>query len=617
MRSTRRVASGRASPLVRESRANYYRGLALRSGSSSSKKDLSHEHLTTPMPADSFKHLEIPQDVKDDAKALRKEIDAWEADEQKILMIDTVQTLATQVGLIQKAAKHLNKDVRDITALDVATYRIHEREEFVKSVSLDKVVLYSHTKALENFREGVKAISSRYPDNALPADLVQSFKEVEESLVKSVEREEILEVQVPEDLYHEVQANLFPSFSNVSPQEYLDFVGGPDGLIDPVAFHVRDLMIQLEKAPSAERPTLLSKLHESIVSFEDAEEAAEMSAEEEANQYRLAIAQNMATKSLTHKIGRRVVVGDLVPERRLERSLENHHPILDEERVLYVHGDVTNVKEATSQMLRDEAPTIEFTARADFNPPTGYRELGPEQLAIEPAIHREIQSAALDFPTWEGEEVGAAINSAELILEMKLFKFFNYIYPMFSDSTEGQKLFMEMYDISPGEPTLEWALSYPCKEHTFHPEHPLWVQVFEDDEDVLPIIWPEYTPVSVEGLAEISSAHMGEHATIRYLPHAKEQIANDAYYNHVFSSLPVEKRFGVSRESILASVEKLSAADKQKAESAWQALSGAQRAAARDTWTFQETPSFTGAQFLKSQESLQKLQNAVSSTKLL
>ena len=428
-------------------------------------------------------------------------------------------------------------------------------------------------------------------------------------MVKRAESEEVIDVTVSEDLYQEVQANLFPSFTkkDITPQDFLDYVGGADGLIDPVTFHVRDLLLQLEKASSGEKANLLKQLESSVAAFES---QSEFTDEEKAAFFGLSIAQEAAEGKLSHKLARRVVMGDLNPERRLERSLDIHHPLLKLDPRFYVHGDVTNVKAATAQILRDEAPTIEFTARADFNPPTGYREFTPETADIEPEIARQIQGAALNFPTWEGKEVASAINSAELIAEMKIYKFFNYMYPQLAGSRESQKLFMEMYDVSPGEPTLEWALSYPCKEHTFFPEHPLWVQVFEDDEDVAPIVWPEYTPVSVQGLAEVTSARGGENATIRYLPHSKEQTALDAHYNHVFASIPVEKRFGVPREVITADAEKLSGADKQKAESAWAALSGPERTAARTAWKFQASSNYSGAQFLKTQETIQKMQAA-------
>jgi hypothetical protein len=127
-------------------------------------------------------------------------------------MVDLVQTIATQVGLIQRAAAHLKKDVRDITALDVATYRLHEHEEFVSKVELDKVVLFSHETALANYRAGVKAIASRYPDNKLPAWLEHELNENDKMLSERVANQEILELQVSEDVYQTAQANLFPSF---------------------------------------------------------------------------------------------------------------------------------------------------------------------------------------------------------------------------------------------------------------------------------------------------------------------------------------------------------------------------------------------------------------------
>ena len=378
---------------------------------------------------------------------------------------------------------------------------------------------------------------------------------------------------------------------------------------------MRDLILQLEKAPATQKSGLLLKLEQSIVAYEDSL-PEEYSADEQQALYNVAVAQDAAVVSMGTKLGRRVVLGDLNPERRLIRSLDVSHPILSMDQTYYVHGDVTNVKEATGQILNDEAPAIDFSLRPDFNPPTGYREVSREFLKLEPETHAHLQREALNFPMWEGEEASHAINSAELIVEMKLFKLFNYMYPMLADSHDAQKLFMEMYDVSPGEPTLEWALSYPTKEHTFFPEHPLWVHVFEDDEEVAPVVWPEYTPVSVEGIAEVASARGGDSASIRFLPHSKEQVALDAHYNHVFSQMPVEKRFAAPKEQILASIAQLSPADKTKAEAAWSSLSITQKQLARQAWSFEASPLLPAQQFTKSQEAIAKLEQRALSQKL-
>lgn len=397
----------------------------------------------------------------------------------------------------------------------------------------------------------------------------------------------------------------------------MDFVGGPEGLIDPVTFHVRDLLIALDKAPSGGRAALLEKLEETIDDFET-NEAEDFTPEEEAGLYGVAVAQDAAELSMKIKMGlnRKVVMGDLTPERRLERGLEISHPILDLDQVRYMHGDVTNVKEAAKQIAADQAPTVEFVARDNFNPPTGYRPLDAHQLELEPETAKFAQKAALNFPLWEGIEAASAINSGELIVEMKLFKLFNHTYPMLSDSKEAQELFMEMYDVSPGEPTLEWALSYPATEHTFFPEHPLWIHVFEDDEDFAPVVWPDYAPIYLEGAAEVSSAKNTGTATVRFLPQTAEQIAAEAHYNFAFAALPAEKRFTTPQAEVKKAAAALSADDKKKAEAAWAALSGADRSVARTSWTFEPNPEFTAANFVANQEALSKLQQRALSQKL-
>lgn len=575
-----------------------------------SDKPVAPHYDSTPVTAESFKHLEMPADLMKEAIAFRKEVQELDDSHQRLAMVDTIQTLAAQVGLLQKAAAHLKKDIRDVTALDAATYRLHEHEQFVSSVQLDKVVLFSHKQTLDNFRAGVKTIAARYAGGQLPADLKKQLETAEATLAALAANEEIVEVPVSEELYQHAQNNLFPSLSKkgVTPQDLLDFVGGDEGLIDPVTFHVRDLLVQLEKAPDADKSALLTKLEQSIVAFEQG--LPEIPGTE-AEQYAWATAQLRAEKNIGKLLGRRAVMGDIAPERRLERGLEICHPMLANEQTYYVHGDVTNLKSASMQMLKDEAPTFEFTKRADFNPPTGYRPLDAAHLAVEPETAEFARREALNFPLWEGEQAARAINSYELIAEMKLYKLFHYQYPMIGDSEEAQKLFMELYDVSPGEPTLEWTLSYPTKEHTFFPEHPLWVQVFEDDEEVAPIVWPEYTPVVVEGLAEVSSALGAESASIRFLPHSKEAIAQEAHYNLAFSAIPVEKRFNTPRQQVVAAAQALSAADKQKAEAAWAALTPSQKQFARRAWDFEANPIYTAESYVKTQDAIQNLQQKV------
>lgn len=606
----------------RNNKASFHtRALAQCSGA---KKEVRYDNQDLPKPVpptETFKHLDIPEDMMKDMLEFKEMIETESDKDQRVFMLDTVQTVATQVGLIQKAAAYLNKDAKDVTALDVAEYHLHAHEEFVSKTELDKVVLYSHTKELENFRAGVEIMRSRYPGKQLPPDLDDAMKKIEAELVNRAQNENILEVEVEEDVYQRAQQNLFPSMvkKGITARDLLDYVGGSDGLIDPVTFHVRDLMIQLEKAPDAQKTELLTELEQSIVSFEDSlpEEEIEDFGAENIRMYGLARTQQLVTEKLTHKLGRPPTEADFSPERRLARSLELNHPILDTQQKFYVHGDVTNVKEAIGQMMKDEAPTIHFQERADFNPPTGYRPFTRAQQAVEPYVTKIAQHSMLNFPMWEGPRAAEPINAAEYIVDMKLFRLFNYLYPMLEDSQPAQELFMELYDVSPGESTLEWALSYPPKEHTFFPEHPIWVHVFEDDEEIPPIVWPTYSPMSVDGVAEITSASGQEWATIKFLPHSKEAIAFDAHYNHVFMSLPVEKRFGVARKDMLKAISALSAGDKAKAESAWAALPAQEKARAREAWNFTASPEYTGAQYTAAQKAIADVEKrAISSGSL-
>lgn len=178
-----------------------------------SDKPVAPHYDSTPVTAESFKHLEMPADLMKEAIAFRKEVQELDDSHQRLAMVDTIQTLAAQVGLLQKAAAHLKKDIRDVTALDAATYRLHEHEQFVSSVQLDKVVLFSHKQTLDNFRAGVKTIAARYAGGQLPADLKKQLETAEATLAALAANEEIVEVPVSEELYQHAQNNLFPSLS--------------------------------------------------------------------------------------------------------------------------------------------------------------------------------------------------------------------------------------------------------------------------------------------------------------------------------------------------------------------------------------------------------------------
>jgi hypothetical protein len=192
----------------RVSRANFWTGVQVKS-----EKLPGPWYDMTPTPSENFQHLEIPEDLQNEAKEFRKVLDDAEIDEGKFNAIEEMQEMADQIALLQKTAVFLNKDVRDVTALDAAAYRLHEHEQFVSSVELDKVVLFSHETTLETFRKEVLQVASRYPGNKLPAHLQKNFDAIEASLVKRVADQEIIEVAVPEEVYQHTQKNLFPSFA--------------------------------------------------------------------------------------------------------------------------------------------------------------------------------------------------------------------------------------------------------------------------------------------------------------------------------------------------------------------------------------------------------------------
>lgn len=413
-----------------------------------------------------------------------------------------------EIVVLEGFAKQLNKDVRELTEEEAVQAQLETRDEFVRELQMDKQVLFSNTTALEKFRQFKTEFLSLYTStHPAPKWLVDNLNEQEAKFDRLSKNEIVTELVVDEDVYDRVKERVFPTLldKGVTPKEIIDFCGGfSDSLL--VTSNARakpfvDLLLSIRdpKASEKERSEKLAELSELLqgehynrsIAYLNKEDNATLTNEDnvyiQSKVYAKSL-QNRAHESLSHKIGRIFKQGDLFPERRLVAgALDVHHPLLEEERTVYLHGENTEPDLVTD----DKYPTVTFTPKDNFNPPTHFRPLTSEQLEENPELKKELQVAALDFAYFEGEDVIKPINASETVVNMKLWKFFKYLIPELYSSPEQRQNFLEHFDISPGELTLEWTLSFPPKEHTFL-EFPLWTHVYEIDEETDPVMWPYY-----------------------------------------------------------------------------------------------------------------------------
>jgi len=132
--------------------------------------------------------------------------------------------------------------------------------------------------------------------------------------------------------------------------------------------------------------------------------------------------------------------------------------------------------------------TLEFATR-EFNAPTTWR-FPTKAQEKHPLLKETMQKATVSFAKHEQDNPLHPSHPLELLIDMKLWRLFNAIYPNLKD-LESRKWFMEMYDISPGERTLEWTQSFPPPAHTFV-ETPIIKEAEEPAEDgsYQPVQWP-------------------------------------------------------------------------------------------------------------------------------
>lgn len=425
--------------------------------------------------------------------------------------IQLLQTAISEFDYIQEVANELKKSVYELTDLEIAQHHLEKREKFVKGLELENNVLFSNKAALESFRKFRDNLLSFWTkSNPAPQWLIESLKSKEDEFVKRVENEVIQELVVDSDVYEQVKNRNFPTFldKGITASELIDFNGGYSHSLlpsaNPRAKPFVELLAELKnpKISENEKNEKFKQLCELLNSNDHYDPIVALSNKYHSNpseftaQEKLSLdegffarqKQKWAVNRLSKKLGRYIKPGDLHPENRLiAGALDVHHPLLQDERVHYFHGEASEV----DILSDDKYPLIKFTPKDDFNPPSHLRLSNREALSENPELLKELQVNALDFSYFEGSDVANPINAAEKIVELKLWKLFKYLIPELDSDPEKRRHFIENYDLSPGEFTLEWCLSFPPKEHTFL-EYPMWVQVYEIDEVDPPVMWPYY-----------------------------------------------------------------------------------------------------------------------------
>lgn len=430
-----------------------------------------------------------------------------------VATINLLQRALGEYDYFERVAKELGKTIYELTDVELVKHRLDQREKFVSDVELDQVVLFSNQKTLEKFGEFKKSFLSLWtPSNPPPSWVTESIALKEAEFVKYAENEYVEEFVVDQDVYDRVKERLFPTLldKDVSAEDIIDYQGGYNRTLlpssNPSAKPFVDLIAQLkdpktnEETKNATLKQLLEALGGSehynpsvaLTNTENIDKDASIQPVQEG--FFSERIQKHASNKLSEALGRFFKPGDVHPEKRLEAgSLDVYHPLLEKERSVYLYGESSE-----PDMFADEKyPVVKFTPKDHFNPPNHWRPIPDDFRKENPKLIKDLQVAALDFSYFEGEEVGNPISAGEHIVKMKMWKLYNYLIPQVGKNPEQKKNFLNHFDISPGEMTLEWCLSFPPQEHTFL-EYPMWTAVYEVDEVDPPVMWPYYHVRTIE-----------------------------------------------------------------------------------------------------------------------
>jgi len=452
---------------------------------------------------------------------------------------------AERAELAKSLAAKLNKPVDQVSEVDVAGELLARREEFVNSINLENTVLFSARYKLEILEKEAAAIKKLNPSAEALALLDHEIKEVQ----SEADNEMLVPIEVDADVFDGVKNNLFPSYKGITATQFLGMLGGTTkaqrpteedlffndtfkyNAMDPflsiseaqkkhaveavntllagnqpsfneVAADIKSTLAAADVEPMSDQPDkdlnrLQRRMAKPATYVIDLDELRTKLAQQQSSlglsELQVAYALHHATAlkaKITHKtrkaasrmlgLGRAIKKGDLNPELRLAGLVPSSHFLLDRDARLHVAGNFTAQGENS----------VEFTTR-EFNAPTQFRV--PEKpFTDHPTLSKNFQKTVVDFPTFESEGKALPNNPRELVVDMKIWKLFNYVFPNLTTPMD-RLAFMEVYDISPGERTLEWTQSFPPPEHTFV-EAPIIKEAEEPSEDGkhLPASWPKH-----------------------------------------------------------------------------------------------------------------------------
>ncbi|XP_049851624.1 uncharacterized protein LOC126326523 [Schistocerca gregaria] len=511
---------------------------------------------TKPFQIDSVHVDNISDRLREEIESLDEHIKVAKGVEKQAVQLHRLLSAINDIKTQRQVAESLGKSIESLTAIDIAQWKLEQQQNLVKDIDMSSTPLYSTNESFRLYNETLEIIDDLYPCGKLPNWLAESLETMANNYMRKKMTERIRALRVSDRVYREVKKNLFPDLleKGVTAAEYVDFIG-EDRLLAPLSLRLRDLILKWMDAPKDEKYGLAEEMREIVRGFyadkdekvllaegeedqekrenaflDEGEEDQEkrenaLLAEDEDNQQKRA----KASESISRKLGREVREADFSIERRMSSSgTDSCHPLLRSNPTYYIHGQVSNLEDLLGQIRENKVATVEWQKLDHFNPPTQYRPLSDSLLKANTKLREDLQIAALDFPAWEGGHAKEYLNSSEMFIQLKLWKLFNYIYPKMAQDEISQREFMEMFDVSPGEATLEWTLSYPPKEHTFYPEHPLWVHPYEDDEDEIAIFWPPYEPITLYGETRVTSSSEGAAGAEEEPSHHPESKSDDA-----------------------------------------------------------------------------------------
>lgn len=477
-----------------------------------------------------------------------------------------------------RAAADLNVSLNELTPYDYASWHLKDQHEKCQRLQLCDRGLYSQSEDIEHVKRVFSVLKTLIPENYHDIfNGVEAEALISRARLKQNEYE--FQFSVEPEIYSKLQNSIVPSLLDhgVVPEEYVDFFGGEGRFFNKLSMEISEYYARVINSKSPQerlkyQDMIFSKLDSAFLGGHDGVVASNEQSYEYRNAFFL---QRVAGDSISRKLNRRVRFADFDIESRFRaNSVRTCNPLLEPNPRTYFHGRIEDV----SRYFTDAE--LSFRQMHHFNPPGIYRPLSAERLKSSETLSRTVAFEGLNFPNWE-ESASYPRNAAETLVSFKLWRLYNVLYPELSHSEERQLMFGEMFDISPGELTIEWSMSYPMQEHTFTEESPMWVRPWEDDSVGESVMWPKYDPRVIRGKARVVS-NDGSLIRLKFEPPSQEDDLKSAIKAYLLDRANLREYQDLDFTEMMKT---LTPADVLLAREKWSNMSPEDRREVEDFWS--------------------------------